>query len=84
MEKILTLLHSRILIRRVGRGTLWSGEWGGGRRRWMTSSLVHLTRFDHPSHLALGFWRAILDWGNNLMHHLRNHFKKKRKEKKIT
>lgn len=58
--KWLTFLYSGSLTGRIGWWTLRSGERGGGWRGRLTSPLGNLTRFNHPPHLALGFWRAIL------------------------
>lgn len=55
-ESRLTFLHHRILSGRVRRRYLGIG----GRSGRVSNSLVHLARLDHPSHLALGFGRAIL------------------------
>lgn len=56
----LTFLHSGSLGGRVTQRGLVVDVSGGGRRWGLGSPPVHLARLYHPSHLALGFWRAVL------------------------
>lgn len=55
-EARLTFLHGWIVSGRAALRALRTG----GRSGRLPHSLVHLARLDHPSHLALGFGRAVL------------------------
>lgn len=69
MGSNLTFLLSETLGGRVAQRGLVIDVSGGRWWRGLGSPPVHLARLNHPSHLALSLWRAVLSAGAiNIQH----------------